>query len=61
MKRSLIFMGAWSMVACTTVFFERGKQVRRERDVLMAQKSEMQLESWPNTVDSADSGADTSA
>ena len=45
MRRSLIFIGVWGMVVGASVFFIHGKQVRRERDIAMAQKAEMQSRS----------------
>lgn len=39
MRRALIFSGAFIMVGCSTIFFIRGKQARREMDVRMGGES----------------------
>src|SRR5882762_9556882 len=40
MHKALIFNGAFIMLMCTSVFFIRGTQVRRENDVRMGQERE---------------------
>jgi hypothetical protein len=40
MHKALIFNGVFIMLMCTSVFFIRGTQVRRENDVRMGQERE---------------------